>query len=105
MLSYQRIGVAHAGHRDPGEDTDSPAGSRAMHTLRKLPMSSPKTKTAMMSVTSAGAQAARQRQQRGTRAEADDASRWIVGEGSPGAVDRKTRQQARPHEVAPPGRQ
>jgi hypothetical protein len=43
MLSYQAIIRRQDPQRDRGETTDSRAGSRAMHTLRKLPMQSPVT--------------------------------------------------------------
>ena len=44
MLSYQAIGAAQLGQREPGRTTDSSAGKRWMQTLRKLPMQAPKAK-------------------------------------------------------------
>ena len=43
-LSYQRIGVWHRGHREPGETMETPSGMREMQTFRKLPMTMPKRK-------------------------------------------------------------
>ena len=40
-LSYHRTACPHAMQRDPGRTTDSCAGSREMHTFKKLPNSSP----------------------------------------------------------------
>ncbi len=45
MLSYQAILLPHLGQRDRGRSTDSlgSAPQERMQTLRKLPMSRPKT--------------------------------------------------------------
>ncbi len=43
MLSYQEMGVPQPGQRDRGRTTDSPAGTRAMTTFRKLPTTAPTT--------------------------------------------------------------
>src|ERR1017187_8604123 len=40
-LSYHRTACPQFMHRDPGRTIDSCAGSRQMHTFRKLPRSSP----------------------------------------------------------------
>src|SRR5689334_23942391 len=42
-LSCQAIGLPHLGHFEPGDTIDSPSGSRAMQTLRKLPIIRPNT--------------------------------------------------------------
>ena len=44
MLSYQRMGAPHSGHADGGCTMLRSMGKRAITTLRKLPMISPKTK-------------------------------------------------------------
>ena len=41
MLSTARTGAWQAKQCDPGRTTDSPRGTRAMHTLRKLPQIAP----------------------------------------------------------------
>lgn len=46
MLSYQRIGAPHCGHRERGDTMDSCFGRREMQTFRKLPKRSPMTKAA-----------------------------------------------------------
>src|SRR5439155_13432517 len=56
-LSYQAIGVAQRGQREPGRTIDSSAGSRWMHTFRKLPMQAPTVKTSAKSGQSAAAAA------------------------------------------------
>src|SRR5213594_1406842 len=56
-LSYQTIGVAQRGQREPGRTIDSSAGSRWMHTFRKLPMQVPAVKTSTKSGQSAAAAA------------------------------------------------
>src|SRR2546427_3344029 len=56
-LSYQAIGVAQRGQREPGRTIDSSAGSRWMHTFRKLPMQAPAVKTSAKSGQSAAAAA------------------------------------------------
>ena len=43
MLSQLAIGWLHWRQWERGHTTDSPKGSRRMHTLRKLPNSKPKT--------------------------------------------------------------
>src|SRR2546428_12225674 len=48
-LSYQAIGVAQRGQREPGRTTDSSAGRRWMHTFRKLPMQAPTVKVSAKS--------------------------------------------------------
>jgi hypothetical protein len=45
MLSYGLISLPHFGQRDAGLTTDFPAGSRLMHTFRKLPTISPNKNT------------------------------------------------------------
>ncbi len=45
MLSYQAIAARHSGHRERGRTIDSPAGTRAMTTFRKLPIVAPTTST------------------------------------------------------------
>src|SRR5207244_13349507 len=56
-LSYQAIGVARRGQREPGRTIDSSAGSRWMQTFRKLPMQVPAVKTSTKSDQSAAAAA------------------------------------------------
>ena len=56
-MSYQAIGVAQRGQREPGRTIDSSAGSRWMHTFRKLPMQAPAVKTSAKSGQSAAAAA------------------------------------------------
>src|SRR5277367_492840 len=43
-FSNQARACRHCGHLEPGWTMDSPAGTRAMTTLRKLPTTRPKTK-------------------------------------------------------------
>ncbi len=47
-LSYQRIGVWHRGHREPGATMDRSSGMRKMQTFRKLPITNPSTKMKAM---------------------------------------------------------
>src|SRR5947199_6690654 len=48
-LSRAAMGAPHRGHRLRGRTTDSPAGTRAITTLRKLPTSRPRTAQAVTS--------------------------------------------------------
>src|SRR5579863_3701880 len=41
MLSAARMGAPQLPQRDPGRTTDSPRGTRAMTTLKKLPQTAP----------------------------------------------------------------
>ncbi len=44
ILSYGRIPAPHFVQADAGRTIDLPPGMRTMHTFKKLPMISPKTK-------------------------------------------------------------
>ena len=48
MLSQARTGAPQLPQRDPGRTTDSPLGTRAMTTLKKLPQIAPHTAATAM---------------------------------------------------------
>src|SRR5260221_11411142 len=52
-----RTGAWQRGHRDPGDTTLSPSGRRWMHTLRKLPRTSPMAPTSNDATGANGARA------------------------------------------------
>jgi hypothetical protein len=48
MLSADRIGPPQLGHRERGRTSDSPAGTREIATVMKLPKANPSTRAITM---------------------------------------------------------
>ena len=48
MLSAARIGTRQLGHRERGRTSDSPAGTRSIATVMKLPNANPSTRAIAM---------------------------------------------------------